>query len=313
MDLRASGRGPINSSQNLFALPEYIINNFFPGTLARFASHPRIAKVLSVLLALWWTLPYAYSKLETIFSNVWSLCVSTISVHADEGDLFEYLAQWLAKQKTISAVQALMASSKGGQENRIGHQQRHYYGEDYSHRPEKGESKVEYEQAHGQQVFFFRSRLFLLDRGWGEGSIFNGRRHHRAETFTLSCLGRSTAPIKQLVEHVHATIKEKEQALTVIRRPLINPYQDKNAWSRVTAKSRRPMETVILEGEQKAEIIADIDDYLSASTRTWYADRGIPYRRGYLFHGPPGMSPILIFHFSSRFSIEARISTSFDG
>lgn len=22
--------------------------------------------------------------------------------------------------------------------------------------------------------------------------------------------------------------------------------------------------------------------------RKWYADRGIPYRRGYLFYGPPG-------------------------
>ncbi|KAL2176141.1 uncharacterized protein P884DRAFT_203681, partial [Thermothelomyces heterothallicus CBS 202.75] len=29
-------------------------------------------------------------------------------------------------------------------------------------------------------------------------------------------------------------------------------------------------------------------DYLNPATRRWYANRGIPYRRGYLLHGPPG-------------------------
>ena len=38
----------------------------------------------------------------------------------------------------------------------------------------------------------------------------------------------------------------------------------------------------------KAELIADIKNYLEPSTRRFYNQRGIPYRRGYLLHGPPG-------------------------
>ena len=48
------------------------------------------------------------------------------------------------------------------------------------------------------------------------------------------------------------------------------------------------MDTVILGSEQKQLIINDMNEYLHPSSPKWYAMRGIPYRRGYLFHGPPG-------------------------
>lgn len=48
----------------------------------------------------------------------------------------------------------------------------------------------------------------------------------------------------------------------------------------------RPMSTVVLDQQQKDAFINDMKDYLRRET--WYTDRGIPYRRGYLFHGPPG-------------------------
>ena len=48
------------------------------------------------------------------------------------------------------------------------------------------------------------------------------------------------------------------------------------------------MSTVILDPEQKALIRQDINEFLHPLSTSWYATRGIPYRRGYLFHGPPG-------------------------
>jgi chaperone BCS1 len=48
------------------------------------------------------------------------------------------------------------------------------------------------------------------------------------------------------------------------------------------------MSTVVLDQAQKDSIIADIQDYLHPRTKKWYSNRGIPYRRGYLLHGPPG-------------------------
>lgn len=46
----------------------------------------------------------------------------------------------------------------------------------------------------------------------------------------------------------------------------------------------KPFEKVILKDKQF--ILKDISDW--ADSEKWYADRGIPYRRGYCFYGPPG-------------------------
>lgn len=48
------------------------------------------------------------------------------------------------------------------------------------------------------------------------------------------------------------------------------------------------MRTVVLDSTEKHDVLADINEYLHPSTPRWYASRGIPLRRGYLFHGPPG-------------------------
>jgi mitochondrial chaperone BCS1 len=48
------------------------------------------------------------------------------------------------------------------------------------------------------------------------------------------------------------------------------------------------MRTVILDQHQKDTVLADMNEYLHPATPRWYANRGIPLRRGYLFYGPPG-------------------------
>ena len=53
----------------------------------------------------------------------------------------------------------------------------------------------------------------------------------------------------------------------------------------------RPLESVILDEGMKEKIINDIKDFLGNSK--WYQDMGIPYRRGYLFHGYPGSGKVL--------------------
>ncbi|KAK2020558.1 mitochondrial chaperone BCS1 [Colletotrichum zoysiae] len=40
--------------------------------------------------------------------------------------------------------------------------------------------------------------------------------------------------------------------------------------------------------ETKKELLADLGSFLQPGTAEWYLATGIPYRRGYLFDGPPG-------------------------
>lgn len=51
-------------------------------------------------------------------------------------------------------------------------------------------------------------------------------------------------------------------------------------------RRKRPLSSVVLAPGTKERVLTDIRTFLSSSS--WYHDRGIPYRRGYLFHGPPG-------------------------
>lgn len=59
-------------------------------------------------------------------------------------------------------------------------------------------------------------------------------------------------------------------------------------WQQVARRPVRPMSTVVLDSNEKHSVLSDVNDYLHPRTPRWYASRGIPLRRGYLFHGPPG-------------------------
>ena len=51
-------------------------------------------------------------------------------------------------------------------------------------------------------------------------------------------------------------------------------------------RTKRPIESVILDDDISENVVQDVTSFLMSSQ--WYQDRGIPYRRGYLFYGPPG-------------------------
>ncbi|KAI8921745.1 P-loop containing nucleoside triphosphate hydrolase protein, partial [Entophlyctis helioformis] len=51
-------------------------------------------------------------------------------------------------------------------------------------------------------------------------------------------------------------------------------------------KPIRRLNTIVLANGLADDLLADAREFLASED--WYAQRGIPYRRGYLFHGPPG-------------------------
>lgn len=99
----------------------------------------------------------------------------------------------------------------------------------------------------------------------------------------LYCLSRTSAPIKQLIAEASALYHKKSASRTTIRRPAPRQQRnDGNPWRTVARRPSRPLETVVLEREEKTRLILDIADYLKPDSRKWYAERGIPYRRGYV-------------------------------
>jgi len=57
------------------------------------------------------------------------------------------------------------------------------------------------------------------------------------------------------------------------------------------------LNSIILPGTTLNELIADIKDFLEMEN--WYMSVGIPHRRGYLLHGPPGTGKSELSNFLS--------------
>ena len=57
-------------------------------------------------------------------------------------------------------------------------------------------------------------------------------------------------------------------------------------WIDAGRRPSRPISSVILKRSDATDALLDARAFLRLER--WYAERGIPYRRGYLLHGPPG-------------------------
>lgn len=77
----------------------------------------------------------------------------------------------------------------------------------------------------------------------------------------------------------HNIIQDKDK--TIIYSSLYD-----GLWEKTVAKRKRTLDTVILPGEIAQETVQDLQAFLQ--NQNWYISHGVPYRRGYIFYGPPG-------------------------
>lgn len=127
----------------------------------------------------------------------------------------------------------------------------------------------------GAHLFFYRRQPILYKRTIEEDK--NGPQ--RREYIVLCYLGRSRKLIRQLISDIE-TVTQTDK--TTIR--VFNGMRD--YWYPAGEKLKRPLDTVFIPKEHKANIMADIEWFYA--NPEWYKARGIPYHRGYLFTGAPG-------------------------
>lgn len=63
-------------------------------------------------------------------------------------------------------------------------------------------------------------------------------------------------------------------------------HGNRQFWTDIKKKPYRPLDSVILPQGVLDSIVNDARKFIASEH--WYTRAGIPYRRGYLFHGPPG-------------------------
>jgi len=121
------------------------------------------------------------------------------------------------------------------------------------------------------------------------------------ETLTLTTLSWPYGPklFSQILNDAKDMAMSKEEGRTVIYNAMAHEWRPFG-----NPKQIRPFNSVILHESTGEEIAADVEDFLQS--QKWYLERGVPYRRGYLLHGPPGCgksSYVLALSGALRYSI----------
>lgn len=132
----------------------------------------------------------------------------------------------------------------------------------------------------GKHLIRYKSAWMLVSRE-RLGKLLDMTSGAPFETVTLTTLYLDRKLFHQLLEEAKVLALKTQEGKTVIYtswgpdwRPFGNP------------RFKRRLGSVVLDEGISEAVLADVKDFLSNGS--WYHERGIPYRRGYLLYGPPG-------------------------
>jgi len=128
----------------------------------------------------------------------------------------------------------------------------------------------------GYWMRFSRSRRYLHD-----GDTM--------ETLRISIFTRNHTILTRLLLEAKQTYEKEEQ-----HRVSVYVSSIYNDWRRSGSRPKRPMESIILDPGVKDMVLCDAQEFMASEA--WYSERGLPYRRGYLFHGCPGSGKTSLVH-----------------
>ena len=135
--------------------------------------------------------------------------------------------------------------------------------------------RLQYSPAPGFHLFWHRGRLMWMQR---EIAISM----QVVETIRLGALFARRRVLEELLEGVARHAGERRaNRLTLYT---VDRWGDE--WRLADSKPRRSLDSVVLDEGVARLLHDDIHEFFTR--REWYAQMGIPWRRGYLLYGPPG-------------------------
>ena len=267
-------------------------------------------------VVLWFGTKILRSVWAVVGDLVYNNCMSAITIDRQD-EIYDHVMAFLAHQYKFKSSRRLTAEtiSKSTweldsenvktKESKGGEVKTKWL--NFANQEEK--SQPRFTPAIGSHNFWYKKRYFRLRRK--EVTVLDEVTFKDKEQLTLSCLSLSVEPIKELIGDAKKHNYRRQKVTTVVKRPGpkdMRRFGGKGCWVKITERPCRPMETVVLDIVKRDDIADDINEYLNPATARWYANRGIPYRRGYLFYGPPGTGKTsLTFALAGVFGLDIHV------
>ena len=129
----------------------------------------------------------------------------------------------------------------------------------------------------GLHYLCFKRHLLIISRDRIESKAGQSAFH---ETLRITLVGRNRQVAFDFIEECClAAHPSKEKRLTLYR-------ENYGSWHERSDRPHRDLSTIILDKGLMESVSDDLEGFLKS--REWYGGRGIPWKRGYLFEGPPG-------------------------
>ena len=136
----------------------------------------------------------------------------------------------------------------------------------FSYEKWTGKIPVHYEPNLGDDHFTHNGHYFQFTKDEKE----NKYSQQWEKYVVIRCMGRSTQPIKDLIDHVKDWSGTKQTKVTEIYRSVMKQHGYRGAcWECQATRPSRPIATVSLDETQKTKIVEDINEYLHPATARW--------------------------------------------
>ena len=241
-----------------------------------------VTVLVSLGAILWLSIRLSRSTWKVIWNSISSFWMSEISITSRD-EIHTHIIHFLAHKYTVSSSRRLMAETPSKSAWQLDSEDT-----DAPQATVDATGKVKYlnfsnqeakstprfTPAIGSHNFWHNGTYFQLRRK--EVSMFDehsGGPLRDRETVTLSCFGRSSQPIKQLIQDAKAHYHQGHRQKTIIKRPApkdLRRWGGRGAWVKIAERPCRPMNTVVLDDERKLDVLADINEYLNPATARWY-------------------------------------------
>lgn len=131
-----------------------------------------------------------------------------------------------------------------------------------------------------RHYFFYEGRPLTLTRRRRD-NVSPGYSDDIFETLEFTTIGTSAMVLQKIVKEAQQFAEQEDSDHTVVY------MNGGSSWTRQSRpRSRRAIQSVVLPEGMSEFILADVKKFLNSSS--FYRQLGVPYRRGYLLHGPPG-------------------------